>query len=148
VFLVQNTKVHLNGVVQVRKRIFLQLSNSSIKIIILVDSYCGPNKGSCYSNKQTDQVLVIGGSVLGVIIFLVIILITYCVRKSIVEEREARRTDNGCELQVTQHRDLSSTSFSNPLANNQPNISEFEKGMNVLKNTDELLQRTRQTTEA
>lgn len=115
------------------------------------------NTGSCYSATKLDRTLIIGGGILGGIVLLCLVVIAYCVRNSILDERKARQANNECELQVTQQRNLLSTSFSNPLAmssNNQvttvsnTQLSEFEKGMNVLKNTDELLQRTRQTTQA
>lgn len=131
------------GVVHVRKKRTFSIKEKTIyNSLFSAGTQCGMNSKSCYSANSLDRLLIYGGIVLGVIVLLFFILIAYCIRKSIMEERKAKMAKNDCELREIGQRNAPLTSFTNP------QLSEFEKGMNVLKNTDELLQRTRQATQA
>jgi hypothetical protein len=67
--------------------------------LILDDQQCGMNRGTCYSQNSMDRLLIIGGSVVGVLMLCCFVGMFYCIRSSHIQQREIQKTKNHLSFQ-------------------------------------------------
>lgn len=121
-----------------------------LSFLFIANQQCGMNMGTCFSQSSMDRLLIIGGSIGGVLMLCCLVTICYCITSSEIKESRAekvRKNHQPLELKTVSHVvQTSPISFSNPMSlptqtSPTPQLSEYEKGMKYLQTTDELLQR-------
>ncbi len=63
-------------------------------MLILDGKQCGMNRETCYSQNSIDHLLIIGGSVVGVLVLCCFVGMFYCIRSSHIQQREIQKTKN------------------------------------------------------